>query len=58
MENISIIGIDLAKRSFRFHGADGSMVFHKTLSRPQLTVFLGKLPECIVGMEACATSHF
>jgi transposase len=60
MKNISIIGIDLAKRSFQLHGAasDGSVVFRKKLSRPQLTVFLGELPECIVAMEACATSHY
>lgn len=60
MENVSIIGIDLAKRSFQLHGAasDGSVVFRKKLSRPQLTAFLGELPECIVAMEACATSHY
>jgi len=60
MENISIIGIDLAKRSFQLHGAasDGSVAFRKKLSRPQLTAFLRELPECIVAMEACATSHY
>ncbi|MCK5444489.1 MAG: IS110 family transposase [Rhodospirillaceae bacterium] len=59
MENVSIVGIDLAKRSFQLHGAapDGSVVFRKKLSRPQLLVFLAKLPRCIVAMEACATSH-
>lgn len=42
MENVSIVGIDLAKRSFQLHGAaaDGSVVFRKKLSRPQLTAFL------------------
>lgn len=59
MENVSIVGIDLAKRSFQLHGAspDGSVVFRKKLSRPQLVTFLSKLPRCIVAMEACATSH-
>ena len=35
MDEVSIIGIDLAKRSFQLHGAraDGSVVFRKTLSR-------------------------
>ena len=39
MDNVSIVGIDLAKRSFQLHGAaaDGSGVFRKKLSRPQLT---------------------
>ena len=40
MENVSIVGIDLAKRSFQLRGAaaDGSVVFRKKLSRPQATV--------------------
>ena len=60
MENVSIVGIDLAKRSFQLHGAaaDGSVVFRKKLSRPQLTAFLSGLPKCVVAMEACATSHY
>ncbi len=60
MENVSIVGIDLAKRSFQLHGAspDGSVVFRKKLSRPQLLAFLADLPDCIVAMEACATSHY
>lgn len=59
MENVSLVGIDLAKRSFHLHGAaaDGSVVFRKKLSRPQLTAFLSELPKCVVAMEACATSH-
>ncbi|WP_198144812.1 IS110 family transposase, partial [Pseudorhodobacter aquimaris] len=42
------------------HGAatDGSVVFRKKLSRPQLIAFLSKLPRCVVAMEACATSHY
>lgn len=59
MDNVSIVGIDLAKRSFQLHGAgaDGSVLFRKKLSRPQLISFLSKLPSCIIAMEACATSH-
>lgn len=60
MENVSIIGIDLGKRSFQLHGAasDGSVIFRKKLSRPQLLAFLADQPGCVVAMEACATSHF
>lgn len=59
MDNVSIVGIDLAKRSFQLHGADadGSVLFRKKLSRPQLISFLSKLPSCTIAMEACATSH-
>jgi transposase len=59
MNEVSIIGIDLAKRVFQLHGAaaDGSVVFRKSLSRAQLLPFLAKHPGCLVAMEACATSQ-
>ena len=54
MDTVSIVGIDLAKQNFQLHGAaaDGSGVFRKKLSRPQLTAFLSELPRCVVAMEA------
>lgn len=60
MEEVNIIGIDLAKRVFQLHGAgaNGSVVFRKKLSRAQLLPFLASQPRCTVAMEACATSHF
>ena len=38
MKEVSIIGVDLAKNVFQLHGAaaDGSIIFRKKLSRPQL----------------------
>ena len=44
MDNVSIVGIDLAKQSFQLNGAlpDGSGVFYKRLSRPQLLAFLAE----------------
>jgi len=59
MEQVTIIGIDLAKRVFQAHGAaaDGSVVFRKKLSRSQFLVFLAAQPRCTVAMEACATAH-
>ena len=56
MENVSIIGIDLAKNSFQLHGAqaDGSVAFRKKLSRGKLLHFLASQPRCVVAMEACA----
>ena len=60
MDEVSIIGIDLAKRSFQLHGAraDGSVAFRKTLSRGKLLAFLASQPRCVVAMEACASAHY
>lgn len=58
--NVTTIGIDLAKHTFSLHGVDsrGNVVFKKTLSRDQLLPFLGALPPCLVGMEACSGAHY
>ena len=60
MENVSIIGLDLAKNMFQVHGAhaDGSVGFRKKLSRNKVLTFLTTQPRCVVAMEACASSHF
>ena len=60
MEEASIIGIDLAKRSFQVHGAkaDGSVAYRRKLSRVKLLGFLASQPKCTVAMEACASAHF
>ena len=57
--DISTIGLDLAKSVFQVHGVDGSgvVVIRKTLRRAQVLPFFAKLPRCLVGMEACGTSH-
>ena len=59
MEHATIIGIDLAKRSFQVHGAraDGSVAFRKKLSRNKVLSFMASQPRCVVAMEACASSH-
>ena len=59
MAEVTIIGIDLAKRVFQVHGAraDGSVAYRKKLSRSQFLPFLAEQPACIVAMEACATAH-
>ena len=59
MNDVSIIGLDLAKNVFQAHGAgaDGSVVFRRKLSRAQLMKFLGEQPSCLVAMEACASAH-
>ena len=59
MEDIYIIGVDLAKNVFQLHGAssDGAVLFRKKLSRPQFARFMAEHPPCIVAMEACAGAH-
>ena len=60
MEEGSIIGIDLAKRSFQVHGAtaDGSVAYRRKLSRGKLLGFLASQPPCTVAKEACASAHY
>src|SRR5690606_31854863 len=57
--DISVIGIDLAKTTFQVHGADkaGRAVLKKAMTRTKLLAFFSKLPPCLVGMEACSSSH-
>ncbi len=58
--NVTTIGIDLAKSVFQLHGVDatGAVVFRKRLRRSAVLDFLRGLPRCLIGLEACATSHF
>ncbi len=60
MKKISIIGLDLAKRIFQVHGIDEQhqVVAQKALQRSELLAWFGQLEPCLVGMEACATSHY
>lgn len=59
MEQVTTIGIDLAKNVFQLHGADerGKVVFKKKLNRSKLIPFLSNLKSCLIGMEACAGSN-
>ena len=58
--DIRTIGIDLGKTVFHLVGVDarGKVVVRKKCSRLQLLRFTSNLPECLIGMEACAGSHF
>ena len=59
MNEVITIGVDLAKNVFQIHGVDaeGGVVFRRQLRRGQMLPFFKKQPACLVGMEACATSH-
>ena len=60
MYNITRIGIDLAKQIFQIHGVDnlGQVVLRKQLRRSQMLAFFDKLKPCLVGIEACGSSHY
>ena len=57
---ITTIGLDIAKNVFQVHGIDAAekVVVRKQLRRGQILRFFEALPRCLVGMEACATSHY
>ena len=56
---ITTIGIDLAKEVFQIHGVDvhGKAVLRKQLRRSDMTKFFVNLEPCLIGMEACGSSH-
>lgn len=57
---ITTIGLDIAKNVFQVHGIDAAenVVVRKQLRRGQVIAFFKALPPCLIGMEACATSHY
>jgi transposase len=59
MEAITTIGLDIAKSVFQVHGIDaaGVVVIRRQLKRRHVLAFFQKLAPCLVGIEACATSH-
>lgn len=59
MEEITIVGVDLAKHVFHVHGVDaaGRAVVRRSVRRHELTAFIASLPACVVAMEACAGAH-
>jgi transposase len=59
MQTVTTIGLDIAKSVFQVHGIDaqGHVLTRRQLRRRQVLPFFKKLAPCLVGMEACATSH-
>jgi transposase len=59
MPVITTIGLDIAKSVFQVHGidADGQVVIRRQLKRRYVLAFFQKQPPCLVGIEACASSH-
>ena len=57
--HVTTIGLDLAKNVFQIHGIceDGEVAFNRALRRAQVLTFFEGLEPCLVGIEACGTSH-
>jgi transposase len=57
---VSTVGLDLAKNVFQVHAINGAgeAVVRKTLRRAQMRRFFEQLDPCLVGIEACGTSHY
>jgi transposase len=59
MQSITTIGLDIAKSVFQVHGVDaeGNVVLRRQLKRRFVLAFFERMPPCLVGIEACASSH-
>ena len=60
MNDITVLGIDLAKDVFQLHGVNehGKKVLGKKLSRAALPNFIANLPPCKIAMEACGSANY
>ncbi len=59
MQTVTTIGLDIAKSVFQVHGVDaaGNVIVRRQLKRRYVLPFFQKLPPCLIGIEACASSH-
>lgn len=59
MNEVSTIGLDIAKHVFHAHGADalGHQVFSRKIGRGKLLDFFAAQPRCLVALEACGGAY-
>jgi transposase len=59
MQTVTTIGLDIAKSVFQIHGVDaaGNVIIRRQLKRRYVLSFFQKLSPCLIGIEACASSH-
>jgi transposase len=59
VEQITTVGIDLAKNVFSLHGVDaaGRTLLRRTVRRDRLVETVAALSPCLIGMEACSGAH-
>jgi transposase len=60
MQAITTVGLDIAKSVFQVHGVDalGNVIVRRQLKRRYVLAFFQRLQPCLVGIEACASSHY
>jgi transposase len=60
MDNITRIGVDLAKNIIQVHGVDSMerVVVRKAISRQKFLEWFANLTPCLVAMEACSAAHY
>ena len=59
MQTVTTVGLDIAKSVFQVHCVDaaGQVVIRRQLKRRYVLALFQKLPPCLIGIEACASSH-
>ncbi len=59
MSNPAVIGLDIAKNVFQVHGAnaEGRCVLRRRLRRAEVVMFFARIPQALVGIEACPSGH-
>jgi transposase len=59
MQSVVTVGLDIAKNVFQAHGVDaeGGVAFRRRITQAKVKEFFASLPKCLVGIEACASSH-
>lgn len=59
MEQLKVIGLDLAKNVFQAHGMDetGKKLFSKKLKRAEVLAYFAQHQPVLIGIEACGGAH-
>jgi transposase len=60
VNKITTLGVDLAKSIFQLHGINltGNMVLRRKVRRAQLMKTIAQLEPCLIGIEACGSTHY
>ena len=60
MQTVTTIGFDIAKSVCQAHGVDaaGQVVIRGQEKLRFVLAFFQKLPSCLIGIEACGSSHY
>ena len=58
--NINVLGIDIAKNIFQFHGVDssGKRILKQRIEREQLSAYVANFQLCTITMESCGGANY